>query len=137
MGKTVLVGMDVEKGSKIVQILDDAGLHVKVALWAFLSDYEDWRFVLSSVKFDAEPRRGYGLYHRALEAAGMTLEETPVIVILNSKDRFIRETNYYLFSSLFFGMSTLTLRAVNVRSTSSLASTVTGVSMSISDGLID
>ena len=27
--------MDVEKGSRIVQILDDAGLQVKVALWAF------------------------------------------------------------------------------------------------------
>jgi hypothetical protein len=91
MDKTALVGIEVEQASRVVQILDDAGLQVKVALWAFLSDYEDWRFVISSVKFDAEPRRGYGLYHQALEAAGMTLEETPFTMIMNSKDRFIRD----------------------------------------------
>jgi len=91
MDKAALVGMDVEKGSKILQILDDAGLQVNVALWAFLSDYEDWRLVLSSVKFDAEPKGGYRLYHQALEAAGITLEETPLTMIFNTKDRFIRD----------------------------------------------
>jgi hypothetical protein len=91
MDKAALVGMDVEKGSRIVQILDDAGLQVKVALWAFLSEYDDWRLVLSSTKFDAEPRRRYRLYHEALEAAGIGVEETPVTMILSTKDRFIRE----------------------------------------------
>jgi hypothetical protein len=53
MGKIALVGIEVETGSKILKILDDAGLQVKVALWAFLAEYEDWRIVMSSRKFDA------------------------------------------------------------------------------------
>ena len=32
MDKAALVGLEVEKGSRILQILDDAGLQVKVAL---------------------------------------------------------------------------------------------------------
>jgi hypothetical protein len=91
MDKTALVGLDVEKGSKILTILDGAGLNIRVALWAFLSDYEDWRLILSSPKFDAEPKGGYRLYHRALEAAGIALEETPLTMIFSANDRFIRD----------------------------------------------
>jgi hypothetical protein len=93
-------------------------------------------------------RGGCGLYHQSLESAGISFEETPLTMIIMFKASKIAlsttptrtvfcETNYLLLSSLFFGTSTLTLRAVNVRSTSSVASTVTGVSMSISDGLMD
>ncbi len=49
-----LVSVDLEKGSRMLQILDDAGLDVKVSLWAVLAEYEDWRLVLSSRKFDAK-----------------------------------------------------------------------------------
>jgi hypothetical protein len=91
MDKTALVGLDVEKGSKILTILDGAGLNIRVALWAFLSDYEDWRLILSSPKFDAEPKGGYRLFHQALEAAGITLEETPLTMIFSANDRFIRD----------------------------------------------
>lgn len=91
MGKTALVGLDVEAGSRILQILDDAGLQVKVALWAILPEYEEWRLVLSSRKFDTEGLRGaYGLLHKALDAAGFSLEETPTVVILRTSDPFIK-----------------------------------------------
>jgi hypothetical protein len=91
MDKTALVGMDLEKGSRVLEILDAAGLEVHVALWAFLDDYEDWRFVLSSRKFDAaDIRKAYGLYHAALEKAGMDYEETPFTMILGPNDLFIR-----------------------------------------------
>jgi hypothetical protein len=91
MAKAALVGMDVEKGSRIVKILDDAGLQVKVALWAFMSEYDEWLLILSSAKFDAESKGGYRLYHEALEAAGIGVEETPFTMIMSTKDRFIRE----------------------------------------------
>lgn len=82
MGKTLLVGPDIEKGAKILKILDDAGLKVLVALWAFLSDYSDWRLFLSSPKFDAaEVPAAYGLLHDALEAGGISLEDTPIVGI--------------------------------------------------------
>lgn len=91
MGKIALVGIEVETGSKILKILDDAGLQVKVALWAFLAEYEDWRIVMSSRKFDiADLAKAYGLLHDALDAAGFTLEETPPVVILHASDPFIR-----------------------------------------------
>lgn len=91
MVKTVLVSPDIEKGAKILQILDAAGLNVTVALWAFLPEYEVWRFILSSRKFDAAGVKGaYGLFHDTLDAAGFTLEETPTVGIFHSADPFIR-----------------------------------------------
>jgi hypothetical protein len=91
MDKTALVGLDLEKGSRMLRILDDAGLSVNVALWAVLAEYGDWRLILSSSKFDvADLRKAYGLLHDALDAAGFTLEETPPVVILRSKDPFVR-----------------------------------------------
>lgn len=52
MGKAALVNIDVEKGEEILKVLDDANLKVRVALWLYSPDYEDWRFVLSSKDFD-------------------------------------------------------------------------------------
>ena len=91
MDKAVLVGPDLDKGSKIVQILDDAGLKVNVAFWALLSDYSDWRLFLASRKFDAiELAAAYGLLHKALDAGGISLRETPIIGIFHNTDPFIR-----------------------------------------------
>ena len=91
MDKTALVGFEVEKGSRILQLLDEAGLQVKVALWAFLGEYEEWRLVLSSSKFDnGSLRDAYGLLHKALDAAGFPLEQTPTVVILRTSDPFIK-----------------------------------------------
>jgi hypothetical protein len=91
VAKTILVGPDIEKGAKILRILDDAGLKVSVALWAFLAEYEDWRFILSGRKFDAAGLKGgYGLLHDTLDAAGFSLEDTPIVGIFRSSDPFIR-----------------------------------------------
>ena len=91
MAKTILVGPDIEKGARILRILDDAGLRVTVALWAFLPDYEDWRLILSGRKFDAASLKGgYELFHDTLDAAGFSLEETPIVGIFRSSDSFIR-----------------------------------------------
>lgn len=91
MDKTALVGLEVEKGSRILQILDDAGLDIKVALWAYLAEYEDWRFTVSSRKFDElDIRKAFGLIHRALDAAGISFQETPTLLILRMNDPFIK-----------------------------------------------
>jgi len=77
MGKTLLVdGVDLEKGAEILRILDGAGLKISVALWVYLPEYEDWRLVLSSRKFDSvRLPKAYGLLHDALDAAGLSLEK--------------------------------------------------------------
>jgi hypothetical protein len=91
MDTSALVGIEFAKGSRILQILDDAGLQVKVALWAVLAEYEDWRLILSSRKFDTDDLGdAYSLLHEALDAAGFPLEQTPPVVILHTSDPFIK-----------------------------------------------
>jgi hypothetical protein len=91
MDKTTLVSVDLEKGAQILQILDHANLNVRVALWLYSPDYEDWRLVLSSPQFDAAgPVQAYGLVHDALEIAGVPLEKTPPILVLRMNSPFIR-----------------------------------------------
>ena len=92
MDKTVLVGgVDFEKGAEILRILDDARLKISVALWVYLPEYEDWRMVLSSRKFDSiSLPKAYGLLHNALNAASVPLEKTPPIMIMALSDPFIR-----------------------------------------------
>ena len=91
MDKTAFLSLDLEKGYRILKILDDAGMRVNVALWAVLADYEDWRLILSAREFDiADLTKAYGLLHEALDGAGFTVEETPPVVILRSSDPFIK-----------------------------------------------
>ena len=91
MYKTSLVERDLVQGAEVVRILDDAGLRIKVALWAYLDEFSDWRMVLASKEFDkAGPLEAYGLLREALEAAGMEYELTPTIMILRMDDQFIR-----------------------------------------------
>ncbi len=91
MDKAVLVSIDIEMGARILKILDDANLRVSVALWAFLAEYDDWRLILSSRKFDAAGiLEGYGLLHSALNAAGVTVNQMPTTMILPMTDPLIR-----------------------------------------------
>jgi hypothetical protein len=92
MDKTILVsGVDLDKGAEILRILDGAGLKINVALWVYLPEYEDWRLVLSSRKFDSvKLPQAYGLLHDALDAAGFQLEKTPPVMILALSDPFVR-----------------------------------------------
>jgi hypothetical protein len=67
------------------------GYDVKVALWTYLAEYDDWRFTVSSKKFDdLDIRKAFGLIHKALDTAGITLEETPTLLILRMNDPFIK-----------------------------------------------
>jgi hypothetical protein len=91
MDKAALVGVDLGKGAEIVRILDDAGLKVKVALWTYLPEYEEWRLVLASRRFDEVGAfDAYGLLHDALEKGDITLEQTPPVMILNMNSAFIK-----------------------------------------------
>lgn len=72
--------------------MEAAGLNVNVALWAWLSEYEEWRLVLASRKLDKEvtPRR-YELVNAAADAAGIGIRRAPDLLILKTTDPFIRE----------------------------------------------
>ena len=92
MDKATLVNVDFGRGTELIRALDDANLKIRVALWLYSADHEDWRLVLSSRQLDAAgPRDAYGLIHDALEKAGFTLERTPALMILSMNDSFVRE----------------------------------------------
>ena len=92
MDKAALVSVDISKGFEIFDTLERANVKVSVALWAFLSEYEDWRLVLAGRQFDSlDPRNGYGLLHDSLGATGITPRNMTPVLILPMTDPFIRD----------------------------------------------
>ena len=92
MDKATMVSLDISRGSEMVDALERAKVKVSVALWAFLSEYEDWRLVISSRRFDLpDLRDAYGLLHDSLAPAGFDPGNTPPVMILPTKDSFIRD----------------------------------------------
>lgn len=91
MDKAALVTTDFLAGSRILEILESTGLRLNMAMWLRTSDYEDWRFALSSRDLDrAEPAAAYGLVYEALEKRGFLLESTPSFLIFRTSDPFVR-----------------------------------------------
>jgi hypothetical protein len=91
MVKTALVSTDLEQGREALDALDRAGINVNVAWWAYLPEYEDWRLVLSSRKFDNVGRSdAYGMLHNSLNAAGIPIQKQPVSLILPMSDSTIK-----------------------------------------------
>lgn len=91
MDKTALVSIDLEKGSELLQVLDRAGVHVQVALWAHLAEYQDWRLILSARKLDSLGiREGYRLLYESLANGGFAGAITTSIMILPMSDPFIK-----------------------------------------------
>ena len=92
MGQSLLVNVDVESGRKILRTLDSNGIKIKVALWAHLSRYEDWRLLLASSQFDVKDRRdAYELVFSTLYQAGITVQEAEPIMVFGMKDTFIQD----------------------------------------------
>ena len=90
MDKATLVSIDLDKGEEILKILDGAELRIKVALWLFSPDHDDWRLVLASRQLD-ESRHAYGLVNEALRKAGYAIEKKPLLWVLPMNDPFIRD----------------------------------------------
>jgi hypothetical protein len=80
-------------GAQILQILDRAKVKVSVALWAHLSEYEDWRLVFASRRFDAFPTmmKAYGLLLGTMRAGGIPIEKEPPVMILPMTSPFIKD----------------------------------------------
>jgi len=93
MDKTILVVRDLANGTEILGALDRAKLDIRVAVWAYLNEYPDWRLMLASPRFDESDdlRDAFGLVNDALEAAEISYEKTPPIVILKMSDKTIRD----------------------------------------------
>jgi hypothetical protein len=62
MDKTTLVENDIEDGKKLIEALDNASFNVHSALWYYLSDSDQWRFIIASPLVDKKsPKEAYSL----------------------------------------------------------------------------
>jgi hypothetical protein len=75
-----LVNLDIENGEKVIEALDRAGKNPKVALWAKLPDYESWRLILASDRFDQHSTSsGYSQIVDAMSKAKIPVHRQPSI----------------------------------------------------------
>lgn len=92
MDNTTLVSIEIDRGWEVLHALERANIEVAVALWAYLSEYEDWRLILSARQFDsAGPRGAYRQVNNSLIASGVTPGKAPPVLILSMDDPFINE----------------------------------------------
>ena|SRR5579872_2414112 len=92
MAEALLVNIDIPVGWEVINALDAAGLDVNVALWAWLSAYEDWRLLIASRKLDKEELgRRYLVVNAATDAAGIGIRRAPDIMILKMADSLVRD----------------------------------------------
>ncbi len=90
MDQATLVGPDIEIGREALAALDAAGIKPNVAMLAVLPEYGDWRLILSSPSLDqAHLLKAHEQVASVLR--GQFVYRLPVIMILPSKDPFIRE----------------------------------------------
>jgi hypothetical protein len=90
MDQATLVNLDVNAGLKVLEALDDAQIKVAVALWMITSDYDDWRLVLCLPSLNQNHL--LQVYQKVADVArGRFVQMLPPILILPTKDPFIRE----------------------------------------------
>lgn len=91
MDKNALVSLDIESGREVVNALDRAGKSPKVALWAKLPEYDDWRLIIASDRLaQGGSLPGYSELNSALEQAGIPLRRRPVVSLVSMNKPFIR-----------------------------------------------
>lgn len=82
MGSTALVSLNIEDGQKVIDALDEAGKPPRVALWAKLPDYENWRLILASELLEQGSQFTiYSEINEAMDRAGLPLHRQPTIFL--------------------------------------------------------
>ena len=90
MATSVLIGLEIEVGARVVALLEDAGIDIKVALWMATSEYEDGRLVLASPSLDqTNVLRAYEKVFEILR--GESSHSRPILLIMRMKDPFIQD----------------------------------------------
>ncbi len=80
MDTSALVSYDIENGKEVIEALDNDGKAPKVALWAKLPDYENWRLVIASDRLDeSSSLSGYEEINATMKKAGISYRKRPAI----------------------------------------------------------
>ena len=92
MAKDTLVGVDVELGSRVLSLLDEAGVPTPVALWLLNEDLGGWRLVLASPIYHREgPKAAYLRVLEVLSAADAELVNQAPIKLLGTRHGLVRD----------------------------------------------
>jgi hypothetical protein len=91
MDKATLVSFDIESGEKVIDALDKDGIEPKVALWAKLPEYEDWRLVIASDRIvQTGSLYPYHQINSAMEKAGIPISTRPKVFLRSMDKPFIK-----------------------------------------------
>ena len=90
MDTAALVNFDIENGQKIIAALDKDEKEPKVALWAKLPEYEDWRLVIASDRIaQTGSLHAYRQLNDAMTKAGIPVSNRPKIFVRSMDKPFI------------------------------------------------
>jgi hypothetical protein len=106
MDQATLVGPDIDIGRDALAALDAAGIKPNVALLAVFPEYGDWRLVLSSPALN-QTRLLKAHEQVAAILRGDFVYRLPVIMILPTKDPFIRELRRIFRTRIKVGPQTI------------------------------
>src|ERR1700682_1679623 len=91
MDKATLVDIDIKAGERVLQILDNAGFKVNIALWLYSSEFEAWRLYIASPLVDTKgPKEAYLQLFSALRSIEPDLASAVTITVVSPKDPFMR-----------------------------------------------
>jgi hypothetical protein len=70
MATTALVSTDVEMGSELLKVLDEAAFPVTAAAWIYCQDVDEWRLVIRTPKVEKDLQGALRELAAALDAKG-------------------------------------------------------------------
>ena len=106
MDQATLVSPDINAGREALGVLDASHIKHLVAAFVVLPEYDDWRLVLSSPSLDQTHQlKAYQQVTKAL--GGRFVYSLPLILVLPTKDPFIRELRRIFNTRIKAGNETL------------------------------
>lgn len=87
-----MVNEDIEIGRRIVAALTRTGIPVKVYLWAFIPQLQEWQFMIATPLVDSKgPLAAYGEVNKALQKEGV-FEDVPLrrIFLKSPNDKVLK-----------------------------------------------
>jgi hypothetical protein len=92
MATIALVDSDIEIGRRILATLTRASIPVTISLWAFVSELQEWRFIVATPLIDNKgPLAAYSDVNKALQKEGL-FDDVPLrnIFLKSPNDRVLK-----------------------------------------------
>jgi len=96
MVRTVLVGLDLKGGERLLKILDEEGLDIRAAFWLYFPEPEEWRLVFATPMVSKEgPIKVYSLIQSILQKLDpppdISLQDITVADPKSDRFKFLRQ----------------------------------------------